>query len=211
MRVCIYGAGAIGGHLAARLAQVPGNEVQAVTRGAHLAAIRANGLTLRLMGVPLHARVQASDDIRELASPDVVLVTLKAHSIAAAAGDLVALARAGADIAFITNGIPWWYGGVATPPVSAATNARLDPAGLRERFDAAHLAGGVVYSPNAVIAPGVVNCPADYTHLFLGPVRTGEDAVARRVAALRKAPASARRRRPTCVPRSTASCSSIRR
>lgn len=184
MRVCVYGAGAIGGHLAVRLGQVAGNRVQVVARGAHLAAIRERGLTLRLMDTTLHARVEASDDIRDLPAPDVVIVTLKGHSIERAADDLVTLARGGARITFAINGLPWWYPAAATPALSPAASDRIDPARLCQRFDLARVAGGVVYSPNTIIEPGVIHCPAEYTRLIFGPVRPGEDSAAAEAAGL---------------------------
>lgn len=184
MRICVYGAGAIGGHLAVRLGQVPGNRVQVVARGAHLAAIRERGLTLRFKDTPLHARVEASDDIRAMPPPDVVIVTLKAHSVARAADDLVALARGGARMAFVINGIPWWYPAAAAPPLSRQARDRIDPAGLAACFDLTRVAGGVVYSPNTIVEPGVIDCAADYTRLIFGPVQAGHDHAAREAAAL---------------------------
>lgn len=178
MKICIYGAGAIGGHLAVRLAQVPGNDVQVVARGPHLAAIREHGLALKLVDTPLHARVEASDRIADLPLPQLVFVTLKAHSIARAGDDLATLARGGAHLVFVSNGLPWWYGSVATPPLSTATLDLIDPTRLRERLAPQSLAGAVVYSPNTVVAPGVVHCHASYTRLCLGPVRPGAGAVA---------------------------------
>ena len=82
MKLCVFGAGAIGGHLAVRLAQVPGNDVQVVARGPHLAAIREHGLALKLVDTPLHARVEASDRIADLPLPQLVFVTLKAGQVA---------------------------------------------------------------------------------------------------------------------------------
>jgi len=163
---------------------VPGNRVQVVARGVHLAAIRERGLTLRFKDTPLHARVEASDDIRAMPPPDVVIVTLKAHSIARAADDLAALARGGARMAFVINGIPWWYPAAAIPPLSAQARNRIDPARLADRFDLTRVAGGVVYSPNTIVEPGVIHCAADYTRLIFGPVRTGHDGAAAEVAAL---------------------------
>ena len=80
MRVCVYGAGAIGGHLAVRLAR-GGAEVSVLARGPHLAAIQHDGLTVHTSEGQLHARVQASDDPWALGPQDAVLVTVKAPAL----------------------------------------------------------------------------------------------------------------------------------
>jgi 2-dehydropantoate 2-reductase len=84
MRICVYGAGAIGGHLAVRLAR-GGADVSVLARGAHLAAIQRNGLTVRTTEGQLHARVLASDDPKSLGPQDAVLVTVKAPALPAVA------------------------------------------------------------------------------------------------------------------------------
>src|SRR5258708_14125788 len=83
MKICVYGAGAVGGHLAARLARA-GNEVSVVARGAQLAAIQHRGLTLMLGGDRLSAPLRASADPAELGPPDVVILTLKPPGLAPA-------------------------------------------------------------------------------------------------------------------------------
>ena len=86
MRICVYGAGAIGGNFAARLADA-GNEVSIVARGAHLEAIRARGLTLLAGDKKIVAKVKASDRPADLGPQDAVLVTLKASGQHALAGN----------------------------------------------------------------------------------------------------------------------------
>src|SRR4051812_38221700 len=91
MRICIYGAGAIGGNFAARLA-ASGNDVSVVARGAHLQAIRANGLTMLSGERTVVARVKASDRPADLGPQDAVLVTLKSsgqHALPEAIGPLL--------------------------------------------------------------------------------------------------------------------------
>src|SRR5437773_1134483 len=107
MNICIYGAGAIGGHVAVRLARA-GHAVSVVARGAHLAAIRANGLTLELAGERLTAKVAASDDADDLGPQDLVIVTVKAIDPAGLAEGLAPLLGAGTPVVFAQNGIPWW-------------------------------------------------------------------------------------------------------
>ena len=85
MRICIVGAGAIGGLLAARLARA-GEEVTVIARGAHLAAIRAHGLKLiEEDGSDFAAEVAASDSIAEAGAQDLVILGMKAHQVAAVA------------------------------------------------------------------------------------------------------------------------------
>jgi 2-dehydropantoate 2-reductase len=79
MKICIYGAGAIGGYLGVQLARVPGMEVSLIARGAHLKAIRENGLKLLIEGEEHVARPVATDNPADLGPQDYVIVTLKTH------------------------------------------------------------------------------------------------------------------------------------
>src|SRR5471030_2311040 len=108
MKFCIYGAGAIGGYLAVELA-LSGQEVCVVARGAHLAAIQAHGLTLRIHGAEKVARVPAAADPRAFGPQDVVICAVKAHQAFECAESFAPLL--GSDTAVVTamNGIPWWY------------------------------------------------------------------------------------------------------
>src|ERR1700712_5083422 len=108
MKICIYGAGAIGGHLAARLHRA-GAEVCVVARGAHLAAIQANGLTVHAVDGVHHAPVRASADPRDLGEQDAVFVTVKAPALPAVAASIKSLLGWETPVAFVMNGIPWWY------------------------------------------------------------------------------------------------------
>src|SRR6266700_5784136 len=108
MRICIFGAGAVGSHFAVRLA-LAGHEVSCVMRGPHLEAVKAKGLTLRVGGAEFTARVKASDDPAALGPQDFVISTLKATGIAALATGLPPLLRDDTAVVFAQNGIPWWY------------------------------------------------------------------------------------------------------
>lgn len=188
MRICIYGAGAIGGWLAVRLA-FAGHEVSVVARGAHLAAIRERGLTLRSGEEAIAARVEASDDPRELGPQDAVVVTLKATSLEGFGAAVRPLLTADTAVVFTQNGIPWWYaagsapGGAALPDLSF-----LDPGGeLAPLADRA--VGAVVKSMVEVIEPGVIlNRTPAIDSIALGEP---DDAPSARVAALRAAFAGA--------------------
>jgi 2-dehydropantoate 2-reductase len=109
MRICIFGAGAVGGHLAAKLASA-GHAVSAVARGANLAALKAGGIALREGERTYTGRLRASGDAAELGAQDVVFVTTKANALSAVADAAPALGHAQTlFVVFVQNGIPWWY------------------------------------------------------------------------------------------------------
>ncbi len=156
MRVCIYGAGAIGGHLAARLIAREQCEVSIIARGAHLDAIRAKGLWLKTQGKEIGGRpVAATDNPADLPPQDLVVVALKAHGLPAIAEPLSRLVAPDGRALFATNGIPWWwnYGrngdGGALP--------LLDPdRTLWNIFRPQRALGAVIYSSNSVTEPGII-------------------------------------------------------
>lgn len=108
MKICIFGAGAIGGYLAVELA-LAGNEVCVIARGPHLDAIRKDGLTLLINGLKKNARIPASDNPADFGPQDYVICALKAHQSHESADQFAPLL--GRDTAMVTamNGIPWWY------------------------------------------------------------------------------------------------------
>lgn len=186
MRLCIFGAGAIGGHMAARLSAA-GHQVCVVARGANLAATRDKGITLRTGDRTIHGRVQASDNPADLGPQDAVLVTAKANALSPAADAIRVLMGAQTPVVFVQNGIPWWYGLRLTRnrPVPPDLSA-LDPGGrLHRTIGEAHTVGGVVYSSNEVVAPGVVvNHTPQRNILVVGEI---DDQPSSRVKALRAA------------------------
>ena len=184
MRICVFGAGSIGGNFATRLA-VAGNDVSIVARGKHLEAIQARGLTLLTGDRRLVAPVRASDRPADLGPQDAVLVTMKASGQAALADTIGPLLNSDTPVAFVQNGIPWWYGhglGPDRPP--APDLSRLDPGGALARavgFDRA--VGSVVTSSNHVIEPGVVrNISPDRNTLWVAET---DDRPSARIDALR--------------------------
>src|SRR4051794_9963244 len=108
MRICIFGAGAVGSHFAVRLA-LARHDVSCVMRGPHLEATRTRGLTLRVGEARFSAKVRASDDPADLGPQDVVISTLKATGVSALAAGLAPLLRDDTAVIFAQNGIPWWY------------------------------------------------------------------------------------------------------
>lgn len=185
MRICIFGAGAVGSHFAVRLA-LAGHDVSCVMRGPHLEAVRARGLTLRVGDAAFPANVRASDDPAELGPQDVVISTLKANSLGSLVTGLPPLLRDHTAVVFAQNGIPWWYDiGLAAdaPPPDLGF---LDPGSqLRSMVSRERIIGGVVFSSNEVTAPGVVaNLSPDRNMLLVGEC---DDRGSARIEALRTA------------------------
>jgi 2-dehydropantoate 2-reductase len=168
MKICIYGAGAIGGHLAARLHKA-GAEVSVIARGAHLAAIQANGVTVHAVDGVHHAPVRASADPAELGQQDVVFVTVKAPALPAVAASIGPLLGPDTAVAFVMNGIPWWYFDHLPGPHEGTPLPRIDPGDvLRRTLGPGRTIGGVVYSASAVTSPGVVHVEQAKSRFILG-------------------------------------------
>jgi 2-dehydropantoate 2-reductase len=157
MRICIYGAGAVGGHLAARLAAA-GNDVSVVARGPHLAAMREKGITLLHGAERITGRVRAAEDPAALGAQELVMVTLKANALSGIAKELKGMLKGEPPVVFAQNGIPWWYAlGLAPARPRPPDLARLDPGGaLRAALPVGSVIGAVVHSANVVVEPGVV-------------------------------------------------------
>jgi 2-dehydropantoate 2-reductase len=184
MRVCIFGAGAVGSHFAVRLAQA-GHDVSCVMRGAHLAAVKAKGLTLRAGHKETHAKVSASDDPAALGPQDLVISTLKATGVASLASGLKPLLGDDTPVIFAQNGIPWWYDiGLPADHPAPPDLSFLDPGGaLRAAIPRPRIIGGVIYSSNEVVEPGVVeNLSLDRNMLLIGEC---DDCASERIGQLR--------------------------
>ena len=161
MKVCIYGTGAVGGHLAARLAAAAKHELSVIARGPQLEAIRKRGLTVSRgeevhSGHPMHA----TDDPATLSPQDVVIVTLKAPALPDAVLAIESLLAPDGVAVFALNGIPWWWHKGLNMPQTPLF--QLDPDGqLWNRLKDRTL-GCVIYSPNEVIEPGIIrSAPKD--------------------------------------------------
>jgi 2-dehydropantoate 2-reductase len=141
MRICVFGAGAVGGHFAARLAAA-GHDVSVVARGAHLEAMRRNGVKLLHGDEVIRGRVRTADP----GPQDAVLVTLKANMLGSFAEAAAPLLTPETEVVFAQNGIPWWY---------PADLPRLDPGGKLKRT-IRNVVGAAVYSANEVVEPGVI-------------------------------------------------------
>ncbi|MBI5088012.1 MAG: 2-dehydropantoate 2-reductase [Actinobacteria bacterium] len=158
MRVCIVGAGAIGGLLGARLA-LAGQDVSVLARGENLAAIRANGLTLvEPDGSSAVARnVRADGSMADLGPQDVVVLALKAHQIAEVADGLGALYDDSTVVVPLQNGVPWWFFQKFGGPFDGRRITSLDPDGAIERnVPADRIVASIAYPAAERDAPGVI-------------------------------------------------------
>ena len=170
MRICIFGAGAVGSHFAVRLA-LAGHDVSCLMRGPHLEAVRAKGLTLRVGEAVFPAKIRASDDPAALGPQDIVISTLKATSLASLVTGLPPLLREDTAVVFAQNGIPWWYDiGISPDHPDVPDLGFLDASGrLHALVSRERIIGGVIFSSNEVVAPGIIaNLSPDRNMLQVG-------------------------------------------
>jgi 2-dehydropantoate 2-reductase len=158
IKVCVVGAGAIGGLVAAKLA-LAGNDVTVIDLGPHLAAIKANGLKLEWHdGKVQTAKVKAVEKTAEAGKQDLVVLAVKAHYLDQIAKDIDPLLGPETMIMTVQNGLPWWYFQRLGGKYDAKKLESLDPTGvLGKKIDPARIIGCVVYPAAAVTAPGVIH------------------------------------------------------
>lgn len=168
MKVAVFGAGAIGGHIAARLAH-GGADVSVVARGAHLAAMRAKGIRVVAPDWDETVAVRASDDPAEFGVQDAVLVTVKAPALPSVARGIGPLLGPQTAVVFVINGIPWWYFHRHGGPWDGRRMPLADPGGVVwDAIGPQRAIGGVVYSACTVVEPGVVQVAHRRSRLILG-------------------------------------------
>lgn len=164
--ICIYGAGALGGTLAARLVEGLGDtvSVSVIARGAHLEKIRENGLQVRVAGEekPTIVPVHATDDPFSLPKQDLVITGLKGHQVPAAADGIAHLLSDHSRVVMVLNGIPWWY--FHRDEKSGHAEHRLhelDPGDrLWNAVGPQRVIGCVAYQGAEVVEPGIIHLPA---------------------------------------------------
>ena len=157
MKICIVGAGAIGGLLAVRLQQ-SGQEVTVIARGAHLDAIREYGLKLIAEDdTEIVARPKATGTIAEAGPQDLVILATKAHQLGAVVADLASLYGPDTIVLTAQNGIPWWYFFKHGGPHEGRQLTSVDPNGvIAANLPIARVIGSVVYPAAQIVAPGVI-------------------------------------------------------
>ena len=166
-KVCVFGAGAVGGHIAARLAQA-GVDVSVIARGAHLKAMQTSGLRLIAGTEDFTVPVQASDTPADLGPQDLVISTLKAQALGGVAAQMAPLLHDTTPVVYAVNGVPWWYFHGRVP--DAATRLpRLDPDGaLWRHVGPERVLGCVIRSPNELVEPGVIRSMTATNRFLVG-------------------------------------------
>jgi 2-dehydropantoate 2-reductase len=157
MKICIFGAGAIGGYMGAKLAQA-GAEVSLVARGPHLAAIKDKGLTLAEADRdPVTVKINASENPADLGPQDYVIVTLKAHSVPAVVPKMQPLIGENTTIVSGVNGVPWWYFHKIGTDLEGTRLESVDPGNTQwDGFRPDRVLGCVVYPAAEVSKPGTI-------------------------------------------------------
>lgn len=157
MKICVFGAGAIGGYMGVKLAQA-GVDVSLVARGPHLAAMKGKGLTLLEEGqAAVTVPVNASDNAADLGEQDYVIVTLKAHSVPPVVPAMQPLIGDHTTIVSGVNGVPWWYFHGVDGPLAGTQLETVDPGGAQwQGFGPERVLGCVVYPAAEVVEPGVI-------------------------------------------------------
>jgi 2-dehydropantoate 2-reductase len=157
MKICIFGAGAIGGYMGAKLAQA-GAEVSLVARGPHLAAIKDKGLTLAEADRdPVNVKINASENPADLGPQDYVIVTLKAHSVPAVVPKMQPLIGRNTTIVSGVNGVPWWYFHKIGTDLEGTRLESVDPDNTQwDGFGPDRVLGCVVYPAAEVSKPGTI-------------------------------------------------------
>jgi 2-dehydropantoate 2-reductase len=146
MKVCIYGAGAIGGWVGVRLARA-GCEVSVVARGATLEALRARGLRLQQANEVLAAPVKASANPQELGEQELVVVAVKAPAMAEVAKSIAPLIGPNTIVLTAMNGVPWWFFEGFGGRYAGTRLASIDPDGsIAQAVPASHIIGCVVHA-----------------------------------------------------------------
>ena len=156
MKICVFGAGAIGGYMGVKLAQT-GADVSLVARGPHLAAMQQNGLRLIEEGQEHKVSVSASDTPSDLGEQDYIIVTLKAHSVPPVVEKMRPLIGKNTTIVSGVNGVPWWYFHKIGGPLEGTRLHSVDPDDAQwNGFGPDNVLGCVVYPAAEVIEPGVI-------------------------------------------------------
>ena len=156
MKIAIFGAGAIGGFLGVKLVQA-GADVTFIARGPHLEAMRKDGITLVSEGKRVTVAARCTSDAEDAGAQDYVVVTLKAHSLPAAAPQIAELLGPDTALVMGVNGVPYWYFYGLDCKWRDRTVESIDPGGAVWRtLPPARVIGCVVYPAAEVIAPGVI-------------------------------------------------------
>lgn len=168
MKICVYGAGAVGGHIAGRLAG-SGADVSLIARGSQLEAIQQNGLRVETRDGTLLSYPTVTDRPADLETQDIVIVAVKAPALPSLAEHIGPLLHKDSLVLFVMNGIPWWYFHSHGGPLDGTRLPRLDPEGvLWDHVGPERVAGAVAYTACTVTAPGVIRAENAVNRLIIG-------------------------------------------
>lgn len=168
MKICVFGAGAIGGYIGARLASA-GADVSLIARGPHLAALQKNGLTLLSGETRENYSLPCSDDPSALGPQDYVIIALKAHSIPSIVETISPLIGPDTAVVPAVNGVPWWYFYKLPGSWEGRRIETVDPGGKQwSVLGPERIIGCVVYPAAEIVEPGVVR------HIAMDRVPLGE-------------------------------------
>ncbi|MCC7272312.1 MAG: 2-dehydropantoate 2-reductase [Alphaproteobacteria bacterium] len=189
MRIAVLGPGAVGSYLACMMGRRD-HAVTVLARGERAAAIRAHGIRMqRKDGEALQVRPAVAEGPEGLGAPDVAFICVKAYSVPALVPALAALSRAGSEIVFVQNGIPWWY--LAEP--AGDGGSALDPGGaIAAAVAADRVIGCVTYVNVRNAGPGLADHAGDDTFALGRPDGRLDAALERIVAAMVDAGIAAR-------------------
>ena len=186
MKVCVYGAGAIGGILAAALVKA-GVSTSLIARGAQLGAITSRGLTVRDAAGERTVQVRATERPEELGTQDIVIIALKAPGVPAILDRIPVLLGESTAVVSAVNGLPWWYFHNLAGPYRDTRLAAVDPGGRQWAVIGPQRAiGCVVYPAAEVVEPGIVQVLEGDRFLLGEPSGEATERVGRLAAALRK-------------------------
>jgi 2-dehydropantoate 2-reductase len=156
MKICIYGAGAIGGYMGLLLKQ-GGADVSLVARGAHLAAIKENGVKLLIDGGEKVAHMPATDNPADLGPQDYVIIALKSHQAWETAEQIKPLLAGDTAVVTAQNGVPWWYFYGLNNQYENLRLESVDPGDRQWRaIGPERVIGCTVYPATEVVSPGVI-------------------------------------------------------
>lgn len=183
MKVCVIGAGAIGGFIGTRLARSGGHRVAALARGATLAALRTHGWRLRQGGEMVRGDVQASDRATELGVQDLVVIAVKGPALTEVARGIAPLLGRETMVMPAMNGVPWWFGR-GVPALDGVTLESVDPGGeIARAIPLPQVIGCVVHASTFTSEPGLVEHKMGQG-LIVGEPGGGESARVRELGSL---------------------------
>jgi 2-dehydropantoate 2-reductase len=156
MNITVIGAGAIGGHIAAKLAAV-GESVKVVARGEHLKAIRERGLVLKEGGEEIAARVEATDRIAEAGGADLIVLAVKAHQLTPIAADIASIVGPTTTVMTTQNGMPWWYFLKHGGQYEGVRLESVDPGGvIADHLPIDAIVAAISYQAAEIESPGII-------------------------------------------------------